>query len=547
LTETEGEMSSGTREGRSGRRTLTSALWALGIAVAAVAFGAEETVDLDVVTRIRDEGLNRSRVMETAEYLCDVIGPRLTSSPSAREANRWTRDRFEKWGLSNAHLESYGPVGLGWTFDHAAVDMVSPVAAPLYALPKAWTPGTEGPVRGKVVKLKLETDDDLAAARGKAAGRIVLLRDAVAVAGEDQPALTRYSEKDLQNLGAFEVPARRRIEEKRAEELKRIRSRSALNRFLADEKAVAAVEPSSLADVLHVQGGASSTPGAPKGVTELVMLDEHYNRLVRLLDRGLDVELEVDVRARFVDDDLKGYNTIAEIPGTDKKGELVMAGAHLDSWHTGTGATDNAAGVAVVMEAARILKAIGVKPRRTIRFALWTGEEQWNPGGSTEYVAEHFASRAEPADPDDQKLDLPLQKKPGALTVKPDHALLSAYFNIDNGTGKIRGIYAEENSAIVPIFRSWLAPFSDLGADTVTLRKTTDTDHDAFNEVGLPGFQFIQDDVEYSTRTWHTNLDVYDRLKREDLMQASVVMASFLYDAAMRDERLPRKPLPQYP
>ncbi len=532
---------------RFGKGAAFSWLCALGLGLGAAAFGADEAVDLDVVTRIRDEGFNRSQVMETAEYLCDVIGPRLSNSPSVREANRWTRDRFEKWGLSNSHLESYGPVGLGWTFDHAAVDMVAPVAAPLYALPKAWTPGTDGPVRGRVVKLKLETDDDLAAARGKAAGKIVLLRDAAPVAGEDKPALTRYSEKELQDLDAFEIPARRKLEEERAEQLKRLRFRDALNRFLADEKALATVEPSRFADVLQVQGGASQRANAPKGVTSLVMLDEHYNRLVRLLERGLDVDLEVDVRARFLDDDLLGYNTLAEIPGSDKRAELVMAGAHLDSWHTGTGATDNGAGVAVVMEAARILEAIGVKPRRTIRFALWTGEEQWNPGGSVEYVAQHFASRAEPADPDDRRLELPLQNKPGALTVKADHALVSAYFNFDNGTGKIRGIYAEENSAVVPIFRAWLAPFADLGADAVTLRKTTDTDHDAFNEVGLPGFQFIQDDVEYVTRTWHTNLDVYDRLKREDLMQASVVMASFLYDAAMREERLPRKPMPQYP
>jgi Zn-dependent M28 family amino/carboxypeptidase len=277
------------------------------------------------------------------------------------------------------------------------------------------------------------------------------------------------------------------------------------------------------------------------------VLAEQYNRMCRVLDRGLDVDLEVDVKARFHDESLMAENTIAEIPGTDKKAEVVMAGAHLDSWHTGTGATDNAAGVAVVTEAARILKTIGVKPRRTIRFAFWTGEEQWNPSGSQSYVAQHFASRAESEDPAERELDLPLQKKPGRLTLKPDYPLLSAYFNFDNGTGKIRGVYAAGNAAVVPIFEAWLRPFADLGATTVTMRDEIDSDHDAFNQAGLPGFQFIQDDVEYVTRTWHTNLDVYDRLKREDLMQASVVMASFLYNAAMREERLPRKPLPQYP
>jgi carboxypeptidase Q len=508
---------------------------------------ADESVDLATMGRIRDEAFHRSQVMETAAYLCDVIGPRLTNSPAARRANQWSRERFEAWGLQNAHLESFGPVGLGWSFDHVAVHLVSPVAAPLLALPMAWNPGTNGPVRAKVVKFRLRTEEDLAAAKGKLEGKIVLIDDAREVKGEDKPPLTRYSEKELADIGQFEIPAQRKIEEERAAEKKRRTFRGKVNQFLSDEKAVAAIAPSHEEGVIRVEGGYSMKPEEPKGVPSLVMLTEHYNRLVRLLDRGLEVELEVDVEARFHDDDLMGYNTLAEIPGTDKKAELVMAGAHMDSWHTGTGATDNGAGVAVVMEAARILKVLGVKPRRTIRFALWTGEEEWRPSGSDSYVKQHFAERAPSEDPEDKDLDLDLQHKPGKVTVKPDHALLSAYFNLDNGTGKIRGIYAEENAAIAPIFEAWLRPFADLGATTVTQRKTEDTDHEGFNEVGLPGFQFIQDDVEYSTRTWHTNFDVYDRLKRDDLVQASAIMAAFLYDAAMRDERLPRKPMPQYP
>jgi Zn-dependent M28 family amino/carboxypeptidase len=267
---------------------------------------------------------------------------------------------------------------------------------------------------------------------------------------------------------------------------------------------------------------------------------------VRLLGRGIEVELELDVRAAFHEKETNGYSTLAEIPGSDKKDQVVMAGAHLDSWHTGTGATDNGAGVAVVMEAARILKALGIKPRRTIRFALWSGEEQVY-GGSEEYVTRHFGSWSAPTEGEERELDYALQKDRGHMVLKPEHAMLSVYFNVDNGTGRVRGIYTEENAAVVPIFEEWMKPLSDLGVTTVTHRQTDDTDHEPFDLVGLPGFQFIQDDVEYSTRTWHTNLDVYDRLKREDLMQASVVMASFLYDAAMRAEKIPRKPLPRYP
>jgi hypothetical protein len=508
---------------------------------------ADESVDLAAIGRIRDEAFHRSQVMETAAYLCDVIGPRLTNSPAARRANQWSRERFESWGLSNAHLESFGPVGLGWSFDRVAVHLVSPLTAPLLAIPKAWNPGTNGPVRAKAIKIKLRTEEDLTAAKGKLEGKIVLIDDAHEVKGEDKPALTRYSEKELADMGQFEIPALRKIEEERAAEKKRRAFRGKLNQFLSDEKALVAIEPSREEGVVRVEGGQSMKPEDPKGVPGLVMLSEHYNRLVRLLDRGLDVELEVDVQARFHDDDLMGYNTVAEIAGTDKKAELVMAGAHMDSWHAGTGATDNGAGVAVVMEAARILKSLGLKPRRTIRFALWTGEEEWKPSGSESYVRQHFAERAASEDPEDKDVDLALQHKPGKVTLKPDHALLSAYFNLDNGTGKIRGIYVEENAAIAPIFEAWLRPFADLGASTVTARKTEGTDHEPFNEVGLPGFQFIQDDVEYSTRTWHTNFDVYDRLKRDDLMQASAIMAAFLYDAAMREERLPRKPMPQYP
>jgi len=277
-----------------------------------------------------------------------------------------------------------------------------------------------------------------------------------------------------------------------------------------------------------------------------VMAVEHFGRLSRLLERKADVELEVDVKATLLDDDRMQYDTVAEIPGTDRKGEVVMLGAHMDSWHAGTGATDNGAGVVATMEAVRILKALGVALRRTIRIALWSGEEQ-GLFGSRAYVARHFATRPPVTDPEQLKLADYLRKPTFPITVKPEHARLSAYFNLDNGTGKIRGIYTQENAAVVPIFEAWLAPLKDLGATAVTMRNTGGTDHESFDEVGLPGFQFIQDEIEYESRTHHTNMDVYERLQRPDLMQASVVIACFVYDAAMRDAMLPRKPMPKEP
>lgn len=505
---------------------------------------ADEPVDLAMITRIRDEAFNRSGVMETVSYLCDVIGPRLTNSPSMRRANDWTRERLAAWGLANAHLESWGPFGAGWSLEHVSVHMLAPSVAPLLAVPKAWSPGTEGALRASVMKAKVESEADLAAYKGKLAGKIALLADAVEIKGEDKAPLTRYSTGDLEALGLYEIPPARDVEKERQERLKRHRLEAALRRFLAEENAVAGIEPSDWAGVVRVGGTRAYETGEPRGVPRLVMLPEHYNRLLRLLDRGLDVQLELDVRATFHEDDRMGYNTVADLPGTDKKEEIVMAGAHLDSWHAGTGATDNGAGVAVVLEAVRILKALDVKPRRTIRVALWSGEEQ-TEGGSEGYVSRHFAQRAAPANPEEASLPVDLQSRPGALSVKPEHARLSAYFNVDNGTGRIRGVYLQENEAAAPIFEAWMKPLADLGVTTLTMRNTEETDHEIFDTVGLPAFQFVQDDVEYSTRTWHSSLDLYDRLKREDLMQASAVVATFLYEAATREALLPRKPMPK--
>jgi carboxypeptidase Q len=518
---------------------------------AAPALVAEERVDLEMVTRIRLEGFRDSKVMETASALMDRIGPRLTGSKNMKRANDWTRQQLEQWGLSNAHLESWGPFGRGWSYQVSEVRMVSPDRAELLALPQAWTPSTNGVVRGKPVKVKLESKEDLEKQKGKLAGKIVLLGDMREVKPSEKPLSERYDEKGLAAIAQYEIPGRPYMRAgrvfNREDFIRRRAFQRELVKFLAEEKPAIVIQPGELdGGTFHVQSGGGEVykKDAPMGVPTVVMAIEHYGRLARLLDAKQDVEVEANVQTAFDDADPMAYNTVAEIPGTDKKGEIVMLGAHMDSWHGGTGATDNGAGVACTMEAVRILKALGVKPRRTIRIALWSGEEQ-GLLGSKAYVAQHFGSREEPKSTGADDLPSYMRPQTGPVTVKPEHAKLSAYFNLDNGTGKIRGVYAQENAAVVPIFEAWMEPFKDLGMNTITMRNTSGTDHLSFDAVGLPGFQFIQDEVEYDTRTHHTNMDVYERLQKEDLMQASVIIASFVYDAAMRDAMIPRKPMPK--
>jgi carboxypeptidase Q len=522
-------------------RKLALAL-ALLLAAPTLSRGAEEPVDLSMMTRIRDEGFRRSQVMDTLYHLTDVIGPRLTGSPQLKQANEWTRGQFESWGLVNAHLEGY-PFGRGWSFSACEVRMVSPRQVPIFAVPRAWTPGTKGPVKGEALRVTFDSEKDLEEYKGKLAGKILFVDEAQELKAPEDPEPERFSADQLEKLGVFEIPEEGR--NFRQMGIKRWRLRKAVNDFLVKEKAVAIVEASArLNGIVRVTGGGSWEPKENVGVPVLVIGAESYNQILRLLEDDKRVELEIDVKARFHDDDLQAYDTVAEIPGTDMADELVMAGAHLDSWHAGTGATDNGAGSAVVMEAARILKALGVKPRRTIRFALWTGEEQGYLG-SIAYAKNHFATRPESTDPAQKELPERFREETWPLTLKPEHAKIAAYFNLDNGSGKVRGVWAEENTAVKPIFEAWLAPFADLGATTVSLNPTGGTDHVVFDDLGLPGFQFIQDELDYTSQTHHTNLDTYDHLKREDLMQASVLMAAFIYDAAMRPEPLPRKPLPQ--
>ena len=494
--------------------------------------------DLEMQTRIRDEGFKNSKVMEIAAALTDTMGARVTGSPNLKRANEWTRDKLAEFGLVNAHLEPWD-FGRGWVTDSYMIRMVTPDAVQLYGIPRAWSPGTNGLVRGKVVRTKLETKEDLDKNRGKYAGMIILNSEPRELKAQEQAALDRYDEKELAALTEYNAREPRNMEFSRRRQFRR-----ALAEWAAAEKVAAMIDPGTGdGGTFAVQQSGSWRPGEPVGVPAIALAPEHYNRIIRLLDAKQNVELELDIRNRFLEEDPNAYNTIAEIPGTDKKGEMVLVGAHLDSWHGSTGATDNAAGVAAIMEAVRILKATGIAPKRTIRIVLWTGEEQ-GLLGSKAYVGAHYGSREDWFDP--VKRELPAaEREKLPIHLKPEQAKVSAYFNMDNGTGKIRGIWSQENAAVMPIFTQWLTAVHDLGATTVTYRETTSTDHETFDDLGIPAFQFIQDQIEYNTRTHHTNWDSYERLQRADLVQASVVVATFLWEAANRPEMLPRKPLPK--
>ena len=518
-----------------------------GILILANAFSASENVDLNMMMRIREEGFTNSKVMDTAGYLCDVIGPRLTGSPNSKKAHEWTRRQLESWGLVNAHVESWS-FGRGWSVEHASAHLTAPDHAPLLVYPRAWTPGSKGPVKGKVVAVKIYSESDFEKYRGKLAGKILLTADKREIQPHELPDFKRLTDQQLQELKKYNMPSGGQFLSGGMEGYsKSIEFQKRLRQFYRDEKVLAIIEPAQGAGGIlrRVRGPDYHKPGVELPIPNLMMSTEQYNRLMRLLDRKTEPEVEIDVRVSFYDDDLLDGNTVAEIPGGDKKEEVVMLGAHLDSWDFGTGATDNAAGCAVAMEAVRILKTLGVQPRRTIRIALWGGEEL-GLLGSSEYVSRHLASLPEPADPAEKQVPSFLRKQEGGLDLKPDYSKFSVYFNLDEGGGKIRGVYAQDNLSAAAIFENWLKPLSDLGATTVTVnRNDGGTDHLSFDAVGLPGFQFIQDELDYSSRTLHTNMDVYDRLQEQDLMQASVVMAAFVYNAAMRDESFPRRPLPE--
>jgi hypothetical protein len=511
-----------------------------------------EDPDLEFINRLRDEEFRHGQVMDIMSNLVDNIGPRLTGSPNMKRANEWTRDQLTEWGLVNAHVEPWGTFGRGWAYQMAEVRMTAPDTMQFLALPQAWTPGTNGPVSGQPVLMTATTPEDLAKYKGQLAGKIVLMGDPRYPDPIDKAIFHRYDDADLDKLSAYDIPGapgQGRAQAGPPVDFRaRMRFATALTQFLQDEKPAAVLQPSRTPGqdgTIFVQSGGSYEKGKTSVVPVLTVALEHYNRVLRLLAKKTPVTLEVNVQAQFYDDDDKSYNTIAEIPGTDPrlKAQLVMLGGHMDSWHGGTGATDNAAGVSVAMEAVRLLKKLGVQPRRTIRIALWSGEEE-GLLGSRGYVKEHFGGRPD-APTTAANRDLPSFMRPpaGPLELKPEQKFVSGYFNYDNGTGRIRGVYLQENGLVAPIFRKWMEPFRDLGMTTLAPGNTGGTDHLSFDAVGIPGFQFIQDEMDYSTLTHHSNLDVYEHVRANDLKQAAVIMASFVYNTAMRDEMLPRKPL----
>ena len=531
----------------------------------------------DAIEKIKEEGLKRSQVMQTLSTMTDVIGPRLTGSPQMKRANEWTKDQLTKWGLYNAHLAPWGPFGRGWTLQRFSAQVIEPQNIPLIGYPKAWSPGFKKPVNAPVVWVDAGTAADLDKYKGKLKGAIVLNGPIRKLEPYFDPKARRWTDEQLKDL-AGRSGARPRPD--RPEEGRRPRAGTAnfnpeefrarqelasrKMQFFLEEGVAVVMDGSSNGDggTLFVQSATPVTPppvpfgagaqnaprprvavwakDAPKIVPQITLTPEHYNRMVRMIQQGEKLKMLVDLQVKYHDDDLMAYNTIAEIPGTDLKDEIVMLGGHLDSWHSATGTTDNAAGCAVAMEAVRILKTLGLQPRRTIRIALWSGEEH-GLLGSRAYVTEKFGSRGTVSTTLRPGVTTNPPPGPAPIDKKPEYDKLSAYFNLDNGAGKIRGIYTQGNEGVKPIFEEWLKPFHELGAATVTVANTGGTDHQSFDGIGLPGFQFIQDSLEYSSRTHHSNMDTFERAIEDDLKQASVLMAAFVYHTAMRDEKLPRK------
>lgn len=524
------------------------ALCALAATLTAQAPGSAEPVDLDVVHRIRQEAMQNSKVMDHVFQLTDVVGHRLTNSPGYFAAANWVEKQLKEWGIE-ARQEKWGPYGRGWDFTHFSAEMIEPAHATLIGVPLAWTPGTNGKVSGEVTIASMQNDADLEKYKGKLAGKIVLLGTGRDLVPPTVASSSRFTDQELQQLataapagrGGRGAPGTAALNAGRggpaapgnalpanappANANQQFNTR--LNKFLVDEGVLVAVRignTPSEAGTVFAQGGGSRNVSDPMPPPMVALTPEHYNRILRLLDAKIAVKLEFEIATQFFDDRLDSVNVIGEIRGQKKPDEVVMIGAHLDSWHGGTGATDNAAGSAVMIEVMRILKQLNLPLDRTVRLGLWSGEEQ-GLFGSRAYVDEHFSKRD--------------------MNVTADHAKFAGYFNVDNGTGKIRGVYLQGNDAMRPIFEAWFKPFADLGASTISIRNTGGTDHTNFDAVGLPGFQFIQDRVDYNTRTHHSNMDVYDRVQAEDLQQMAAIVASFVYNAATREQMLPRKPLPR--
>ena len=510
---------------------------ALAAGAASLVGAQAEKLDVPMLGRIRDEGLLRSQVMDHVSWLSDVYGPRLTGSPAIQQASEWAMKKFTEWGLANVHQERWS-FGKGWTLVRFSAHLVEPQVQPIIGFPHEWSSGTKGPVTADVVRVQIASDADFAKYRGKLAGKIVLTQPARRVRMLEGPIILRMGDKEIVEAETTPVPTASGGGRGNQTDFRR-----KLDEFYVSEGVVAVFDRGGNSDMAnggsdmsweqqHPDGGTIFPTGsgardarAGQAVPEITLAVEHYNRMIRVLDKGLPVKVELNVETKFYDETTQnGFNTIAEIPGGDLASEVVMLGAHFDSHPYATGATDNATGSAAMMEAMRILTAVGARPRRTVRVALWGGEEQ-GLLGSRAYVRQHFADVE-------------------TMALKPEHAKLAAYFNSDNGTGKVRGVWMQGNMAARPIFEAWMAPLKDLGVTILGPRSVSSTDHVSFDNVGLPAFQFLVDRLEYNSRTHHSNMDTYDRVQRDDMIQQATVIAVFAYDAATRDEKLPRKALP---
>ena len=498
---------------------------------------AQDKVDLTTIEKIKTEEKERSKIMDIAFHLTDGSGSRLTISPGFTRAANYAVDKLKEWGLSNVKLDPWGEFGKGWEIQKTYVAMSAPYYKSIIALPKAWTSGTNGLQNPEVIVITAKDSADLQRYKGKLAGKVLLLDRSDAYNLSFKADAARFTDEALEKMANSKPVARGAVDsaamQRRREQMAVMRAANAVGVLVKAmakaEGAIAILSASTRGHdgTLFVQGGGGFKAADPENFLDVVLANEDYMTLLRLAKSGVPVKLEMDIKTKFTTDDVNGYNVIGEIKGTDKnlKDEVVMLGGHLDSWHGSTGATDNASGCAIMMEAVRLLQTIGVKPKRTIRIALWSGEEE-GLFGSRGYVKKTFGD-------------------PATMQLLPDHDKLSAYFNVDNGTGKIRGVYLQGNEGVKNIFAEWLQPFNDSGSKTVTLDNTGGTDHLAFDAVGLPGFQFIQDEIEYETRTHHSNMDSYDHLIEADLKHSAAVVAAFVYNAAQRNEKLPRKPLPK--
>jgi carboxypeptidase Q len=521
---------------------------------------ASEDIDLTMYARIREEGLQHGKVMQFAAALADGIGPRLTGSPNIAKGYDWAIATLTKIGMENAHKEDWGEFGMGWQQINTWARMVGPDPEPLWMQAAPWSPATSGPVKGEVVYIDPATAsaDKL---KGTLAGKIVLLGAMRPTPDITVPLFTRYTDAELKEMEGPETPRvgagpQISMQQRMADRQKAQAARAALLKVIYAEGVGAIITPSRDGEdgggtgIIFDDNGANLARGAQTRenavpVPNGVMMIEHYNRLARMVSAGVAVTVEVNIETKFTGDHEHGYDVIAEIPGTDPKlkEQVVMVGGHFDSWISGTGATDNGAGTVCAMEAVRILKALDVKPKRTIRIALWSGEEE-GLYGSAGYVKQHFGEFEPSKTPDTSGMPAYMSRVKGPLKTTKEWETLDAYYNLDNGTGKVRGVYTQGNFAIAPIFAQWIAPLADLGVTTITNRNTGGTDHQSFDAVGLPGFQYIQDPMDYDTRTHHSDMDTYDRLHEGDLEQAAVVEAIFLWNTSQREAMMPRKPYP---